>query len=100
MPAIRFHSRPFYSVDAMLALRLLSELHCAFNQPLYVAYVDLKSAFDSVDRAAIWKALRSTGVPQIILNLIKDLYTGTQSRVRVKGHLSEPFSSISGKAAF
>jgi len=84
------------TVDAILALRLLSELHCAFNQPLYVAYVDLKSAFDSVDRAALWKALRSTGVPQIILDLIKDLYTGTQSRVRVKGHLSEPFCTISG----
>ena len=84
------------TVDAILALRLLSELHCAFNQPLYVAYVDLKSAFDSVDRAALWKALRSTGVPTIILDLIKDLYTGTQSRIRVKGCLSEPFFTISG----
>ena len=84
------------TVDAILALRLLSELHCAFDRPLYVAFVDLKSAFDSVDRAALWKALRSTGVPQIVLDLIKDLYTGTQSRVRVKGCLSEPFNTISG----
>jgi len=32
-----------------------------------VAYVDLKAAFDSVDRLALWKALRGVGVPRMIL---------------------------------
>ena len=43
-------------MDAILALRLLSELHQEFTRPLQevqVAYVDLKSAFDSVDRQAL-----------------------------------------------
>ena len=35
-----------------------------FNRPLQVAYVDLKSAFDSVDRQALCKALRGVGMPQ------------------------------------
>ena len=45
------------TADAILALRLLSDLHREFNQPLHVAYVDLKSAFDSVVRVALWKSL-------------------------------------------
>ena len=57
-------------MDAILALRLLSEIHREFDRPLYVAYVDLKAAFDSVDRLALWKALRGMGTPSIILNLI------------------------------
>ena len=53
--------------DAILALRLLSDLHREFSQPLYVAYVDLKSAFDSVDREALWKAVRGIGAQTILL---------------------------------
>jgi len=34
------------TIDAILALRLLSELHRQFNCPLYVAFVDIKSAFE------------------------------------------------------
>ena len=49
------------TADAILALRLLSEVHQEFNRPLYVGYVDLKSAFDSVDREALWKAVRGVG---------------------------------------
>ena len=41
------------TMDAILALRLLSEIHREFRRPLHVAYVDLKSAFDSVDRQAL-----------------------------------------------
>ena len=61
-PLLTKHRRPEQSgftagrstVDAILALRLLCELHREFNQPLSVAYVDLKAAFvDSVDRKAL-----------------------------------------------
>ena len=41
------------TMDAILALRLLAELHRAFNRPLHVAYIDLKAAFDSVDRSSL-----------------------------------------------
>jgi len=35
------------TIDAILTLRLLSELHCESDQPLNVAYLDIKAAFDS-----------------------------------------------------
>jgi Reverse transcriptase (RNA-dependent DNA polymerase) len=46
------------TLDAILTLRLLSELHHECNRHLSVAYVDIKAAFDSVDRTALSKALR------------------------------------------
>ena len=80
----------------MLDLRLLSELHHQFYQPLNVAYIDIKAAFDSVDLAALWKALRSSGAFPFLIQLIEHLHTGTTSRVRVGGQLSEPFETTSG----
>jgi len=61
------------------------------------AYVDLKAAFDSVDRLALWKALRGIGTPSIILNLISDLHTGTVSCIRLAdGSVSDSFATTSG----
>ena len=84
------------TLDAILALRLLTEVHREFQQPLYVAFVDLKAAFDSVDRTALWKAMRGIGVPSILLDLIIDLHTATFASVRVAGHLSTSFTTTSG----
>jgi len=50
------------SVDAILASELLVELHREFLRPLHVAYVNLKSAFDSVNRSALWLALETLGL--------------------------------------
>ena len=61
------------TMDAILALRLLIELHHEFDRPLHVAYVDLKAAFDSVDRSALWLALKGIGVPDTLLRLVRDL---------------------------
>jgi len=56
------------TMDAILALRLLSDLHREFDRSLNVAYLAIKAAFDSVDRLGLWKALRSRGVPDVLLD--------------------------------
>ena len=81
------------TIDAVLALRLLSELHRQFSRPLYVAFVDIKSAFDSVDRNALWKALRARGIPDILLHLIEDLHTHTGATVRIGNKFSCRFAT-------
>jgi len=75
---------------------LLSELHREFNRSVYVAYVDLKSAFDSVDREALWKAVWGVGVPETIVSLIRDLHSHTHFQVDVANSLSSPFGTHSG----
>ena len=82
--------------DAILALRLLAEVHREFNRPLFVAFLDIKSAFDSVDREALWKWLAGIGTPDIILCLIRELYSGTSARIRVGSESSDSFATTSG----
>ena len=102
-PLLVEHRRPRQSgfttgrstADAILALRLLSEVHREFNRPLYVGYVDLKSALDSVDREALWKAVIAVGTPAVLLDLVKDLYGHTQSQVRLGLRLSPSFQTKS-----
>jgi len=84
------------TIDAILALRLLSEIHREFDRPLQVAYLDIKAAFDSVDRQALWKALRSRGVPDIHLNLIEALHHSTGARIRYGKNVSSWFPTTSG----
>ena len=84
------------TMDAILALSLLIELHQEFNRPLHVAYVNLRSAFDSVDRSALWLALKCIGVPDTLLRLVRDLDTNTGARVRVGPTVSEHFNTSSG----
>ena len=66
---------PRSTTDVILALRLLSELHREYNRPLLVAYVDIKAAFDSVDRMTLWKALKGKGVPLLVLKLLDPAYS-------------------------
>ena len=93
------------TADAILALRLLSDLHREFCQPLNIAYVDLKSAifyvdlksaFDSVDREALWKAVREIGAPTVLLDLMQDLYTQANLQVHLGKLLSASFRTGSG----
>jgi len=48
----------------------------------YVAYVDLKLAFYSVDQSALWLALQGIDTPDTVLNLLRDLHSGTGARIR------------------
>jgi len=41
-------------IDAILALRLMSELLGEFDRPLYVEYLDITATFDSVRMRALW----------------------------------------------
>jgi len=84
------------TADAILALRLLSKFNYEFQRPLHVAYVDLKSAFDFVDRSALWLALKGVGTPDILLQLLQDLHTSSGARVMVGANVSDRFCTTSG----
>ncbi|KAI8515766.1 hypothetical protein Bbelb_065790 [Branchiostoma belcheri] len=84
------------TVDRILTLRILAELRREYRKPLFAAYVDLKQAFDSVDRPALWKILKILGAPTKLMNLLSLLYSTTTSSVRVNGQTSASFNINSG----
>ncbi|KAL1276258.1 hypothetical protein QQF64_035881 [Cirrhinus molitorella] len=104
LPAIRSSRRPQQAVfmpnqsiiDHISAVRLLIEKTYEFHKDrhLYVAFVDLKGAFDTFCHSTLWSILQALGAPPKIVALFKLLYSNAQSCVRVNGR--DWFSISSG----
>ena len=65
--------------------RQLVEKSREHETPLFVLFVDLKKAYDSVPRCALWQVLEKCVVPPIMLSVIKSLHEGMKAAVRVEG---------------
>ena len=58
---------------------------------LYVAFVDLEKAFDSVHRVSLFESLVRAGLSGTFLNALKAMYESVISCVRVNNHNTEFF---------
>ncbi|XP_046145234.1 uncharacterized protein LOC123988602 [Osmia bicornis bicornis] len=59
-------------------------------------FIDLKAAFDSVDRGVLMEALRERGVRKGLRERIKEVLRETKSRVRTNEGATEPFWTARG----
>ena len=66
------------------------------HRDLYIAFIDLAKAFDSVDRCLLWKILEKCGCPPKIIGMIQQLHDGMNVRVKFSGDLSDPFAVTRG----
>ena len=57
---------------------------------LFVLFVNLRRAYDSVPRCALWKILRQYGVPEVI-NLLWSLHDGMEAEVTISSFTSPSF---------
>ncbi|VDO87446.1 unnamed protein product, partial [Schistosoma margrebowiei] len=67
--------------DQIATLRIIVEQSVEWNSSLYINFIDYEKAFDSVDRRMLWKLLRHYGVPEKIVNIIRNSYDGPQCKV-------------------
>ena len=63
---------------------------------MYLCFVDLSKAYNSVDHTALVAILRSYGVPHQLVDIIQGLYTGTGLHVRTADGVSEDFQVKAG----
>ncbi|KAG0733200.1 hypothetical protein G6F23_013578 [Rhizopus arrhizus] len=61
-----------------------------------VAFLDIKSAYDTVDRRVIWDALSRSGASSPFLSLLVHLFDDVSVSVLVSNHSSAPFSPVTG----
>ena len=59
------------TTDMMFAIRRLQKLALKKRIPLYVCFIDLTKAYDSVDRTLLWSVLARFGVPQNMISVIR-----------------------------
>ena len=56
---------------------------------MIILFVDLKKAYDSVPRLALWSVLEKCGVPPRMLGIIRSFHDGMVARVRVGDHRTD-----------
>ena len=67
------------------------------ENPLYMCFIDLQKAYDSVDRELLWVVLARFGVPEKMLTVIRQFHEGMRARVRTDdGEHSEWFDVTQG----
>ena len=84
------------TVDMVFSARQVIEKCREQHRDLYIAFVDLAKAFDSVDRCLLWKILEKCGCPPKIIDIVRQLHDGMNVRVKVSGDLSDPFAVSRG----
>lgn len=79
-------------MDNIYALNYLVNRQLGIGKgSLATLFVDLKAAFDSVDRKIMIKAMRERGIREELVERVEQIMRETRSRVRVGGEVGERF---------
>lgn len=62
----------------------------------FLIFVDLRKAYDSVPRSALWAALEKLGGPTTVIDLIRSFHDNMQAQIRVDGELPDGIGVSNG----
>ena len=89
--------RPAFStVHQLFALQILVDDAYAGGNPLYACFLDLKGAYDKVQRPLLWQVLQRLGVHGSMLGAIQSLYRDTGLAMNVAGRCGATVPSQTG----
>ena len=84
LPEEHISFRPNHSTtDMMFVIHRLQELARKKRIPLYVCFIDLTNAYNSVDQTLLWTVLARFGVAQNIISVICQFHDGMRACVRL-----------------
>lgn len=75
---------------------ILHEAYLKYGKKLNVAFLDIRAAYDSVDRRILWRRCRNRGLSQEFVELLKQMFDHNSGQVVVGGRRSNPFHIESG----
>jgi hypothetical protein len=86
----------YSTADHIFTLYALVQKFLVKNTKLYIAFVDFRKAFDSVNRNILWHVLRKVGVHGKLYNALRGIYDSVIACVREKGYYSDYFNCPQG----
>ena len=78
--------------NAFVLQSIISKLLSKKRGKLYVAFIDFKTAFDSVHRGKLWSILANANVKGKLFKSITGMYNNVRACVRANGTLSDYFN--------
>ena len=84
------------TIDMIFTARQLQEKCQEQNVDLYMTFVDLIKAFDTVSRDGLWKIMAKFGCPPRYKAMVRQFNDGMQARVQNDREYSEPFPVTNG----
>ena len=79
------------TIDMIFVARLLQEKCREQHKDLYIAFIDLTKAFDTVNRDILWNILSKCGCPPKFMAILKGFHTRMSASVVAAGLVSDPF---------
>ena len=83
-------------IDMIFTAQQLQEKCWEQNVDLYMTFVDLTKAFDTVSHEGLWKILAKFGCPAKFIAMVRQFYDGMLARVQNDGEFSDPFPVTNG----
>ncbi|BHF58792.1 hypothetical protein SprV_0100174700 [Sparganum proliferum] len=84
------------TTDTSFAARQLQEKCQEIRTHLLSSFVDLKKAFDTVNREGLWKNLQKFGYPERFIQMVRQLHDGMMARVTDNGAVLETLVVANG----
>ena len=72
-------------IDMIFCARQIMEKAREHNTKVFMLFVDLRKAYDSVPCQALWLVLEKYGIPPLLVRLIQSLHDGMKIEVSVDG---------------
>ena len=76
--------------------RQLQEKSQEQHSDLFMAFVDLTKAFDTVNREGLWKIMAKFGCPHTFINVVRQFHDGMMAKVLDNGDESKAFAVTNG----
>ena len=81
--------------DMVFYARQLVEKTIEHEELLYVVFVDLRKAYDSVPQTAMWRVLEKYGFPPVMVSPVRSFRKGMSAELKTNGQSLEGEISVS-----
>ena len=88
--------KDYSTMDHIFTLLSVIQKQFVQNRKLYVAFIDLEKAFDSISRKLLWPILLKNGIKGKLYNCFKSMYTEVKAKVRCGVNFTDFISCTKG----
>ena len=71
----------------LFVVRQLAEKAFEHHMKQHFIVIDLRKAYDSISRVALWTTLKKLGVPDLLVDIIRSFHSNMEARIRLDGEL-------------